>query len=91
MTTGATNIGNSGSRWLRWDPHFHAPGTALNDQFGREDGDFDAYLRKIETSAPTIRAVGIQHGTVQGYIELRACCFLLAVRNHSIGKTLSIQ
>jgi hypothetical protein len=25
---------NSGSRWQRWDPHVHAPGTVLNDQFG---------------------------------------------------------
>ena len=28
-----------GSRWHRWDPHLHAPGTLLNDQFG---GDWDA-------------------------------------------------
>ena len=51
--------GNSGSRWLRWDPHFHAPGTALNDQFGKEQSDFDAYLTKIETSTPSIRAIGV--------------------------------
>lgn len=50
---------NSGSRWLRWDPHFHAPGTALNDQFGKEQSDFDAYLKKIETSTPNIRAIGV--------------------------------
>ena len=23
-----------GSAWHRWDPHIHAPGTVLNDQFG---------------------------------------------------------
>ena len=27
------NVGSSGSRWLRWEPHIHAPGTVLNDQF----------------------------------------------------------
>ncbi len=59
MAIEGTTIGNSGSRWLRWDPHFHAPGTALNDQFGGEEANFDAYLKKIETSSPTIRAVGI--------------------------------
>lgn len=59
MTNGRAIAGNSGSRWLRWDPHFHAPGTALNDQFGAEESDFDTYLKKIETAAPTIRAVGI--------------------------------
>ena len=24
---------NSGARWHRWEPHVHAPGTILNDQF----------------------------------------------------------
>lgn len=52
-------VGNSGSRWLRWDPHCHAPGTALNDQFGKAEAGFDAYLTKIESSAPVIRVVGI--------------------------------
>lgn len=59
VTIGETTTRNSGSRWLRWDPHFHAPGTALNDQFGVNASDFDAYLKKIETSEPAIRAVGI--------------------------------
>lgn len=53
------NIGNSGSQWLRWDPHCHAPGTVLNDQFGGNDADFEAYLEKIEAASPTIRAIGI--------------------------------
>lgn len=52
-------VSNSGSHWLRWDPHFHAPGTALNDQFGKGEADFDNYLKKIELSVPVIRAVGI--------------------------------
>jgi len=24
---------NSGSLWHRWEPHVHAPGTLLNNQF----------------------------------------------------------
>ncbi|WP_434403377.1 TrlF family AAA-like ATPase [Sphingobium sp. DN12] len=59
MAIKETSTANSGSRWLRWDPHFHAPGTALNDQFGAQESDFDDYLKKIEASAPIIRAVGI--------------------------------
>jgi energy-coupling factor transporter ATP-binding protein EcfA2 len=45
-----------GSKWHRWDPHIHAPGTILNDQFG---GDWEGWLTRIETSDPPIRALGI--------------------------------
>ena len=47
---------NSGSRWHRWEPHIHAPGTVLNDQFGDE---WDAYLERIEQSEPKIKALGV--------------------------------
>ena len=46
---------NSGSRWQRWDPHIHAPGTVLNDQFR---GDWQAYLTAIENADPCIHAIG---------------------------------
>jgi len=49
---------NSGSRWLRWEPHIHAPGTVLNDQFKGTDS-WDEYLAKLEGSTPTIRALGV--------------------------------
>lgn len=45
-----------GSEWNRWDPHLHAPGTLLNDQF---KGDWEAYLRRIEDAIPTVRALGV--------------------------------
>lgn len=45
-----------GSLWRRWDPHIHAPGTALSDQFG---GDMDGYLAAIETATPAPVALGI--------------------------------
>lgn len=45
-----------GSEWRRWDPHLHAPGTLLNDQF---DGDWEAYLRAVETAQPAVEALGV--------------------------------
>jgi energy-coupling factor transporter ATP-binding protein EcfA2 len=47
-----------GSEWRRWEPHVHAPGTVLNDQFGAGD-PWDLYLTKLESSSPAIEAVGI--------------------------------
>lgn len=45
-----------GSIWHRWDPHLHAPGTLLNDQF---NGDWDGYKSRINSSEPIIRALGV--------------------------------
>lgn len=47
---------NSGAHWQRWDPHVHAPGTVLNDQF---KGDWNGYLQHLETADPPIRAIGV--------------------------------
>lgn len=49
---------NSGSRWHRWEPHVHAPGTVLNDQFKGQDS-WERYLQTLETAVPEIRAIGI--------------------------------
>ncbi|WP_336314312.1 MULTISPECIES: TrlF family AAA-like ATPase [unclassified Shinella] len=51
-------MGSSGSRWLRWEPHIHAPGTVLNDQFNGTDS-WEQYLTRIEMAAPVIRALGV--------------------------------
>lgn len=51
-------MGNSGSLWLRWEPHIHAPGTVLNDQFKGAD-TWEQYLSKIEAATPAIRALGV--------------------------------
>jgi len=48
----------SGSRWHRWDPHIHAPGTLLNNQFGGSDC-WNEYLSSIESLVPTVRAIGV--------------------------------
>jgi hypothetical protein len=51
--TPTTTAFNSGSHWHRWDPHIHAPGTILNDLFGRDLDKFDGgdvwdkYLRLL--------------------------------------------
>jgi ABC-type lipoprotein export system ATPase subunit len=45
-----------GSLWHRWDPHLHAPGTLLNDQF---TGDWNTYLSKINNADPPIVALGV--------------------------------
>lgn len=47
---------SSGSRWLRWDPHVHAPGTLFNDQF---KGDWGAYLTALEAATPTISSIAV--------------------------------
>lgn len=46
-----------GSRWRRWDPHIHAPGTVLNNQYG-PDG-WDQFFERVEASDPPIRALGV--------------------------------
>jgi len=58
-----------GSMWHRWDPHLHAPGTLLSDQF---EGNWETYLRRIETSAPLIRALGVtDYFCIQAYRRVR--------------------
>jgi hypothetical protein len=49
---------NSGSCWHRWEPHIHAPGTVLNDQFRGADS-WEDYLTALENTTPPIRAIGI--------------------------------
>jgi ABC-type lipoprotein export system ATPase subunit len=58
-----------GSVWHRWDPHIHAPGTLLNDQF---NGDWEAYLQGIEESSPSIQALGVtDYFCIQTYRRVR--------------------
>lgn len=58
-----------GSRWHRWDPHIHTPGTALNDQYKGSD-PWDVFVSKIEQSDPPIRALGItDYCGIEGYID----------------------
>jgi energy-coupling factor transporter ATP-binding protein EcfA2 len=47
---------NSGSTWLRWEPHIHAPGTNFNDQF---KDDWNGYLTALQKATPPIKALAI--------------------------------
>ncbi len=47
-----------GALWNRWDPHIHAPGTILSDQYKGPD-PWEQFLSRIEKSDPLIRALGI--------------------------------
>lgn len=49
---------NRGSEWRRWEPHIHAPGTVLNDQFGGGDA-WGNYLTTVEGLTPKIEAIGV--------------------------------
>jgi hypothetical protein len=58
MEDGQSEELNSGSRWYRWEPHVHAPGTILNDQFKGPDS-WEEYLTALEAATPLIRALGV--------------------------------
>lgn len=47
---------NRGSQWKRWEPHIHAPGTILNNQFGGDD-PWEKYLTALERAVPKIEAI----------------------------------
>lgn len=49
---------NSGSRWHRWEPHIHAPGTLFNNQFKGPTAWTD-YLTRLEQATPPIRAIAV--------------------------------
>ena len=47
-----------GSQWRRWEPHIHAPGTAMNDQFSGPNAWQD-YLTALEEASPVIEALAV--------------------------------
>jgi len=49
---------NRGSEWRRWEPHIHAPGTVLNNQFGGGDA-WTNYLSTLEGITPKIEAIAV--------------------------------
>jgi energy-coupling factor transporter ATP-binding protein EcfA2 len=49
---------NRGSEWHRWEPHIHAPGTVLNNQFGA-GGAWDTYISTVEELTPIIKAIAV--------------------------------
>jgi len=49
---------SNGSQWRRWEPHIHAPGTILNNQF-KGDNSWEDYLTTLESLTPKIEAIAI--------------------------------
>ena len=64
-----------GSEWHRWEPHIHAPGTILNNQFGAAD-PWDAYLTTLENATPKIEAIAVTDyyvtDTYEEFLKYRA-------------------
>lgn len=59
-----------GSRWRRWNPHVHAPGTLLADNF---ENDWDGYLKAIETATPLVEVLGItDYSSIECYKAVKA-------------------
>jgi hypothetical protein len=69
MSARTTGASPRGSEWRRWDPHLHAPGTLLGDQFGN---DWDSYLSQIEQAQPAVQALGVtDYFCIRGYRQVR--------------------
>lgn len=49
---------NRGSEWRRWEPHIHAPGTTMNNQFTGPTA-WEDYLTALEKATPTIEAIAV--------------------------------
>lgn len=49
---------NRGSVWRRWEPHIHAPGTVMNDQFTGPSA-WDDYISALEAASPAIEALAV--------------------------------
>lgn len=47
-----------GSEWRRWEPHIHAPGTVMNNQFSGPSAWGD-YLLALERATPVIEAIAV--------------------------------
>ena len=47
-----------GSEWRRWEPHIHAPGTVMNNQFTGPTA-WEDYLSALEGAAPVIEAIAV--------------------------------
>lgn len=75
MTFSQTVTPNSGSRWHRWDPHLHLPGTILNDSFQGDDA-WERNIAAIEALSPTVRAIGVTDyyllDTYKRFVESKA-------------------
>lgn len=47
-----------GSVWRRWEPHIHAPGTVMNDQFAGSTA-WEDYIAALEAASASIGALAV--------------------------------
>lgn len=47
-----------GSEWRRWEPHIHAPGTVMNNQYSGPTA-WEDYLSALEAATPIIEAIAV--------------------------------
>lgn len=60
-----------GSEWRRWEPHIHAPGTVMNNQFSGPTA-WEDYLTALEQAVPVIRAIAVtDYYVTDTYEEVR--------------------
>lgn len=70
MDESKLNLYEDGSKWRRWNPHIHAPGTLLNDQF---KNDWEGYLKAIENSTPRVEVLGVtDYLSLESYKTVKA-------------------
>lgn len=72
-----------GSEWHRWEPHIHAPGTVLNNQFAGSDA-WARYLTALETATPKIEAIAVTDYYVTDIYEE-------VLRQHASGRLRDVQ
>ncbi len=64
---------NRGSEWHRWEPHIHAPGTLMNNQF-KGPKAWEDYLAALEAVTPVIEAIAVtEYYVTDTYERFRAC------------------
>lgn len=56
MSTLTTIQNTRGSEWRRWDPHIHAPGTLLSNQFPKT---WDGFVAAVNAATPKIEVLGV--------------------------------
>lgn len=74
---------NRGSEWRRWEPHIHAPGTVLNNQFGHHNA-WGSYLTALEVATPRIEAIAVtDYYVTDTYEEV--------LRQHTSGRLPDVE
>ena len=58
MSSESTNPSQVGSLWNRWEPHIHAPGTLMANEFKGPDV-WENYITAVEQATPPVRALGV--------------------------------